>query len=94
MCCRRSGPKASLSTSRALQNGRIAGAAQDVLESEPKAPQTLMQSDNVVLLQHMASATRGTRQAMVDRVADNLHPTLSVAIAIAGHGLLRLSKVI
>lgn len=57
---------------RALQDKRIAGAALDVFEHEPEVPQALMQLDNVVLLPHIASATRETRQAMADRVFDNL----------------------
>ncbi len=57
---------------RALQDKRIAGAGLDVFEHEPDVPQALMQLDNVVLLPHIASATRETRQAMADRVFDNL----------------------
>ncbi len=57
---------------RALQDKRIAGAALDVFENEPDVPQAFMQLDNVVLLPHIASATRETRQAMADRVFDNL----------------------
>ena len=56
----------------ALQNKRIAGAGLDVFEDEPNVPAALMQLDNVVLLPHIASATRETRQAMADRVFDNL----------------------
>ncbi len=56
----------------ALQTQRIAGAGLDVFADEPHVPQALMQLDNVVLLPHIASATRETRQAMADRVFDNL----------------------
>lgn len=56
----------------ALAEGRIAGAGLDVYEHEPQVPAELMAMDNVVLLPHVASATRETRQAMADRVADNL----------------------
>jgi hydroxypyruvate reductase len=58
---------------RALAEGRIAGAGLDVFEDEPRVPNALMALDNVVLLPHIASATRETRQAMADRVFDNLH---------------------
>jgi lactate dehydrogenase-like 2-hydroxyacid dehydrogenase len=58
---------------RALAEGRIAGAGLDVFEDEPRVPSELMALDNVVLLPHIASATRETRQAMADRVFDNLH---------------------
>lgn len=57
---------------RALQGKRIAGAALDVFEHEPKVPAELLSLDNVVLLPHIASATEETRQAMADRVFDNL----------------------
>jgi len=57
---------------RALAEGRIAGAGLDVFEDEPRVPTALMALDNVVLLPHIASATRETRQAMADRVVDNL----------------------
>lgn len=56
----------------ALQQGRIAGAGLDVFEHEPQVPAALMAMDQVVLLPHIASATRETRQAMSDRVYDNL----------------------
>ncbi len=57
---------------QALQDKRIAGAALDVFENEPQVPPALLALDNVVLLPHVASATRETRQAMADRVFDNL----------------------
>jgi hydroxypyruvate reductase len=57
---------------RALVERRIAGAGLDVYENEPQVPAELMALDNVVLLPHIASATRETRQAMADRVFDNL----------------------
>jgi hydroxypyruvate reductase len=57
----------------ALAAGRIAGAGLDVFESEPQVPAELMVMDKVVLLPHIASATHETRQAMADRVFDNLH---------------------
>jgi lactate dehydrogenase-like 2-hydroxyacid dehydrogenase len=56
----------------ALRDRRIAGAGLDVFENEPNVPPELMTLDNVVLLPHVASATRETRQAMADRVFDNL----------------------
>jgi hydroxypyruvate reductase len=57
----------------ALVNKRIAGAGLDVFEDEPNVPQALMALDNVVLLPHLASGTRETRQAMADLVLANLH---------------------
>lgn len=57
---------------QALQEGRIAGAGLDVFEHEPSVPAALLSMDNVVLLPHIASATQETRQAMAQRVLDNL----------------------
>lgn len=57
---------------RALQDKRIAGAALDVYEREPHVPPELFTLDNVVLVPHIASATVQTRQAMAQRVLDNL----------------------
>jgi lactate dehydrogenase-like 2-hydroxyacid dehydrogenase len=55
----------------ALTHRRIAGAALDVFENEPKVPPALFALDNVVLLPHIASATNETRQAMADLVLAN-----------------------
>lgn len=57
---------------RALADKRIAGAGLDVFQDEPNVPAELMALDNVVLLPHIASGTVETRQAMADRVFDNL----------------------
>ena len=57
---------------QALVERRIAGAGLDVFADEPRVPPALFALDNVVLLPHIASATRETRQAMADRVFDNL----------------------
>lgn len=57
---------------RALAEKRIAGAGLDVFENEPQVPAELMAMENVVLLPHIASATEETRQAMAQRVIDNL----------------------
>lgn len=55
-----------------LREGRIAGAGLDVFFDEPNIPAALFDFDNVVLLPHVASATVETRQAMGQRVIDNL----------------------
>jgi lactate dehydrogenase-like 2-hydroxyacid dehydrogenase len=57
---------------RALRDKRIAGAGLDVFEREPNVPPELFTLDNVVLVPHIASATVQTRQAMAQRVLDNL----------------------
>ena len=69
--------KLNLSTARCapeLYSGkRIAGAGLDVFDDEPRVPEALLSLDNVVLLAHIASGTFETRQAMADRVFDNLN---------------------
>jgi hydroxypyruvate reductase len=57
---------------RALQEKRIAGAGLDVFEREPNLPPELLTLDNVVMVPHIASATVQTREAMGQRVLDNL----------------------
>jgi lactate dehydrogenase-like 2-hydroxyacid dehydrogenase len=57
---------------QALVGKKIAGAGLDVFENEPQVPRELLTLDNVVLLPHIASGTEETRQAMAQRVIDNL----------------------
>jgi lactate dehydrogenase-like 2-hydroxyacid dehydrogenase len=57
---------------KALQDGVIKGAGLDVFADEPKIPPVLLAMDNVVLLPHVGSATRETRQAMGDLCKANL----------------------
>ncbi|EAU41280.1 2-hydroxyacid dehydrogenase [Fulvimarina pelagi HTCC2506] len=55
----------------ALNNGTIAGAGLDVFEGEPTIPPPLLET-NAVMLPHLGSATKWTRDAMGWRVMDNL----------------------
>jgi len=48
----------------ALRERRIAGAALDVYEDEPRVHEGLLDFENVVLAPHLGSATRDTRVAM------------------------------
>lgn len=57
---------------RALQQGTIKAAGLDVFTDEPNIPAELLSMDNVVLLPHVGSATRETRQAMGDLCRGNL----------------------
>jgi hydroxypyruvate reductase len=56
----------------ALAAGTIKGAGLDVFADEPHIPAALMKMDQVVLLPHVGSATRETRQAMGDLCRANL----------------------
>lgn len=51
-----------------LVDGRLAGAALDVFEHEPKVPEALFSLRNVVLQPHSGSATLQTRRAMAECV--------------------------
>ncbi len=56
----------------ALDAGRIAGAGLDVYEDEPRVHPGLIDRDDVVLLPHLGSATRESREAMGMRAIENL----------------------
>jgi glyoxylate reductase len=56
----------------ALKRGTIAAAALDVYEEEPRVRGELLGLENVVLLPHLGSATRRTREAMALMAARNL----------------------
>ena len=51
---------------------KIGGAGLDVFEHEPQITQKLFDSDNVVLLPHISSATKESRIAMGERVFKNI----------------------
>jgi len=57
---------------KALEAGTLGGAGLDVFADEPNVPEALVALDNVVLLPHVGSATRETRQAMADLCRANL----------------------
>ena len=51
---------------------KIGGAGLDVFEHEPEITQKLLESDNVILLPHISSATIESRIAMGGRVIKNI----------------------
>ncbi|WP_102106569.1 2-hydroxyacid dehydrogenase [Oceaniglobus roseus] len=57
---------------QALWFETIGGAALDVYAEEPRIHPDLAECDNLVMLPHLGSATRETREAMGFRVLDNL----------------------
>lgn len=57
---------------KALQENRIAGAAMDVFENEPKRMDGLEKCKNVVMTPHTASATMEARSKMSDVAAQNV----------------------
>ena len=57
---------------QALWFGTIGGAGLDVFEREPAIPNELLGAENLVMLPHLGSATRETREAMGFRVFENL----------------------
>ncbi len=56
----------------ALKERRILGAGLDVFEDEPNVPPALLALDNAVLLPHVGSASRDTREAMAELMIANL----------------------
>ena len=56
----------------ALAKGRIAGAGLDVFDGEPSVRPELLACDNAVLLPHLGSATRETRESMGLRALQNV----------------------
>jgi D-3-phosphoglycerate dehydrogenase len=56
---------------KALRNHVIAAAALDVYESEPKAPQELLEFENAILTPHVAGISPEAIHASVQRFIDN-----------------------
>ena len=61
----------------ALRDGPLGAAGLDVYENEPAVPAELVKLPNTVLVPHIGSATRATRDAMATLCADNVIAVLS-----------------
>jgi glyoxylate reductase len=61
---------------RALESGRLGGAALDVFEREPLLEPGLRRRPNALLQPHLASATEETRGRMAEMAADGLLDSL------------------
>ncbi len=62
---------------QALERGQIGGAGLDVYEAEPRVHSGLLNRNDVVLLPHIGSATRETRESMGMRALANLQAFFS-----------------
>ena len=56
----------------ALHNGHIAGVGLDVFANEPSVPAALREHPRSFCLPHIATATRGTRHAMMQECVNNV----------------------
>jgi len=56
----------------ALKHGKILAAGLDVFANEPQVPAELLAMDNAVLLPHVGSGSRYTREKMDQLVVDNI----------------------
>ena len=61
---------------RALDEGKLWGAALDVFEREPVIAPALLDDDRVLLMPHAASATEETRQEMARMVCEDVRRVL------------------
>lgn len=66
-------------------NGELAGAGLDVFEKEPEVHEGLLESDDVVLIPHLGSATVETRTAMATLAARNALAILAGQDPVTDH---------
>ena len=61
----------------ALREHRVAGAALDVYENEPRLAEGLAALDNVILIPHLGANSRRTRDRMAEMTVENVVAALS-----------------
>ena len=61
----------NLAVAAALLDGRLGAAGLDVYESEPEVPKELLEAPRAVLLPHIGSATKRSRDGMARLAAEN-----------------------
>lgn len=61
----------------ALEEGRIAGAAIDVVDGEPEVPEEVLHAPNLVITPHVAGGAPETRYASIAAMCDNLRAQFS-----------------
>jgi glycerate dehydrogenase len=75
----------------ALNSGRIAGAAVDVVSAEPARPENpLLKADNCLITPHIAWATATARQNLMNATLANIRAfTAGRPINVVNHGYIR-----
>ena len=61
----------------ALNEGRIAGAALDVIEGEPAVPPEVLAAPGIVMTPHIAGRSPASQTAMVEHAYENFHAHFS-----------------
>ncbi len=79
--CARGGIVDEDALERAVEDGRVAGAALDVFEQEPPPPHPLYDREEVVLTPHLGASTKEAQEGVAVEVADNVIAFLSTGVA-------------
>ena len=81
--CARGGLVDELALARAIQSGRVAGAALDVFEQEPPPPDhPLLKFEQVVVTPHLGAATEEAQTAVALAIADQVADALLRGVVV------------